>query len=223
MSPWREASGRVFAAVTHLHIRQLRVVGAVRFARFRRIVAEPEGARAGLAERPAAGDNTAIWPRRRRCHTNGGRHGDRPRRQDRHVGHRRCTACGSDQPRTGQRRQGRAGHPARGGPPRRSSAGAIAADRRWSRRQIQPMRLADHRIFRNTQPPAYLGGRQPLIPKRPQPDNRLFGPLHLVVPPTVQPQDTVSLWALGSTTHCRAATKTCGKPIAYPNPLGSAR
>ncbi len=99
MSPWREASGRVFAAVTHLHIRQLRVVGAVRFARFRRIVAEPEGARAGLAERPAAGDNTAIWPRRRRCHTNGGRHGDRPRRQDRHVGHRRCTACGSDQPR----------------------------------------------------------------------------------------------------------------------------
>ncbi len=126
-------------------------------------------------------------------------------------------------PGTGQRRQGRAGHPARGGPPRRSSAGAIAADRRWSRRQIQPMRLADHRIFRNTQPPAYLGGRQPLIPKRPQPDNRLFGPLHLVVPPTVQPQDTVSLWALGSTTHCRAATKTCGKPIAHPNPLGSAR
>jgi hypothetical protein len=173
-SPWRraidrpdrrEASGRVFAAVTHLDVGQLRVVCAIGLSRFRSLVTEPETPRAGLTEGPAAGNDAAIRTRRRWCHADRWRHRDWPGRQERHVRHRRPTA--SYRPGTGQRWQRWSGHSTRRGSPWRSSARAIAANWRWPRWQIQPMRLADHRIFRNTQPPAYLGGRQPLIPKRP--------------------------------------------------------
>ena len=89
-------SGGVFATVTHLHVGQLRVVRAVWFTWFRGVVAEPETPRAWLAERPAAGDDAAIRTRRRRRHPGWRRHRDRPRRQDRHVRHRRPTAGSND-------------------------------------------------------------------------------------------------------------------------------
>jgi hypothetical protein len=63
----------------------------------------------------------------------------------------------------GQRRQGRAGDAARRRTAR-CSAAAVAANRRRPCRQIEPMRLADHGVFRDSQAPPDLRRRQPLVP-----------------------------------------------------------
>ena len=82
----------VLAAIAHLHVGQLGVLRAVRLAWLRRIIAEAEAPRARLADRPAAGDDTAIGAWRRR---NGPRRGCRRRRLRRshrcHAWHHRLS------------------------------------------------------------------------------------------------------------------------------------
>jgi hypothetical protein len=173
-------SGSVLAAVAQPHVGQLRVVSAVRFPGHRLGVAETETPCARFADRPAAGDHTPIGSRRRRLRTC--RWWCRRLRRQVHSARSHGLPGRGDRTGTGERWERRAGNPARFRARSRAASRSVATDRRGSGRQIKPVRLADDRIFRDTEPPADLGSRVSFIPESPQADNRFLGPLHLVVP-----------------------------------------
>jgi hypothetical protein len=185
-------SGGVLATVAHLHIGQLGMLVAVWLAWHRLGVAEPEAPGARLADRPAAGDDTPVWPWRRgrrqrdpgRWRRPRGSEPGRPRRQ-------RCGGMGRRgrpserqvaERGAGQRRQSGTGGPARRTWARRRPF-AVTADRRRPRRQVQPVCLANNGILRHAQPAADFSGRVTLGPEFAQPDYDFVGPLHLVVLP----------------------------------------
>jgi hypothetical protein len=179
-------SGGVLAAIAHLHVGQLGMFPAVRLAWLRRIVAEAEAARAWLTDWPAAGHHTPVGARCRRNHAwcrcrfrHHYSHGWHHRRGTRH-------GCGARKWRQRWPRD-----PPWCRTPGRAGARSITPDRRWTRRQVEAMCLAHDGVFGNAQPPADLSGGEPFVPQRAKSDYRFFGPLHLVVPPLEQPQDTV--------------------------------
>jgi hypothetical protein len=185
--------GRIFPPVAYLHVGEFGVILAVRLAGFRTVVAESEGLSTGLADRPAAGNDTAIRARRdglrarRRDRNqarqynpwlNGRRRRHRHRRDDHTARHHdRRAACAR------QRRQGRPLH----APRCRSAFGrgfaAFPANGRGSGSEVETMGLADDRVLGNAQAPANFGGRMTLRPKLPETADDVLVPLHLVGPP----------------------------------------
>jgi hypothetical protein len=120
----------VFATIAHLHVRQFRVLGTVWLTRFRCIIAEPEAPGARFADRPAAGDDTAVRPRRWRCNAC-----NRNRRWLRsghrcHPWHHRLSRAPTHHRRcAGKRRQRRTRHATWRRPARDTPGPTIAPDR----------------------------------------------------------------------------------------------
>ncbi len=176
----------VFSPVADFDIRDLRVFLAIWLSRNRRVITKAEIARTRFTQRPAAGDHASIRPRRYRLqpwHGSGtwcGHH----RTHGRGCHHRHRAGAG-------QRRKRRPGNPRHGGPtrPRRR---AVAADRRWTGGEIKPVSLADHRIFRDSQPSPDFGCGVPVAPEQPQPLDDVVCPLHFVVSRPNLPLNTVS-------------------------------
>lgn len=191
-----EGSGRVFLAVLDAHISQLRVFFAVRFARHGRIVAESEAPGPWLANRPAARGGAAAHGNRldgldgakdglRLCHRARRWGGVCLRLATQRLdvaGGKRGGSC-----RTGERRQGRRAQARGGGWP----VARVAADGRWPRIKLQPMRLSDNGVLGNSQAAADFGGGMTLCPQVFQLTNRVISPYHMQVPRADYLLDTV--------------------------------
>ena len=172
----------VLAPVSHLDVGDRDVPGAVWPSRNGSIAAKMERGRPRLPDGPATRRHPATRPwgeghrpqHRGRCR---GRHGWCFYR----AGHGHGRRLGGSGRGRIHGRQGRPHNPSRCGPPRRSLAG-LAPDRRRPGRQYQPVRLADHRVLGDAEPPSDLSRGQPLVPQGAQPGDRVLVPLHRTHP-----------------------------------------